>query len=121
MFASSLIDILFWLVVGHAVADFAAQGTFFSQLKNRFSELNKAEVLGPKAWVFGLTYHAFIHGGFVAYATGYVWLGILEVIAHWVIDFLKLEGRFGKKWSFHIDQGLHLACKIVWGCIAVAL
>ena len=42
--------------------------------------------------------------------TGIWWLGALEALAHALIDFGKCEGRYG----IHVDQGLHVACKIVW-------
>jgi hypothetical protein len=118
MFATSFIDLFFWLIVGHAVADFPAQSAFLATLKNHLKSASLG--LGEKVWPWGLFYHSMIHGGFVAYATGYVWIGMLEAIAHAVIDYNKSAGRFGKN-SFHIDQWLHIGCKVVWAVLALSV
>jgi hypothetical protein len=44
-----------------------------------------------------------------------VWLGLFETVAHWVIDFGKSEGWYG----FHLDQILHVVCKIAWAYIII--
>jgi hypothetical protein len=42
--------------------------------------------------------------------TGSATLGLLETVAHWAIDFGKCE----KWYSIHVDQALHLLCKVAW-------
>jgi hypothetical protein len=51
-----------------------------------------------------------MHGAFVSLATGSILLGILETMAHAIIDFGKCEGYY------HIvtDQILHVECKVLW-------
>jgi hypothetical protein len=46
----------------------------------------------------------------VAVLTGLPLLGLAEWLAHALIDHLKCRGLFG----LGADQGLHLACKLVW-------
>lgn len=113
---SSIIELFFWLLVGHAVADFALQSPYMAAAKSKVSP----EGVGIWSWV--LFMHGLIHGGMVAYATGYVWLGILEVIAHMLIDHAKVTGRFGSgRRSFMADQYLHIMCKLVWAFVVLAL
>lgn len=95
---------LFWLVIGHAVADYPLQGDFLAKGKN-----HRLPLPGVPWWVC-LTAHAAIHAGAVAAATGSVSLGCAEFVAHCAIDYGKCDGRFG----FVADQALHIVCKAVW-------
>ena len=95
---------LFLLLCAHALADFPLQGDFLASAKNRHT------AMGRGLWPECLTAHAFIHGGFVYLITGSLLLGLLEVLAHWVIDFGKCELWY----SFRVDQLLHIGCKLVW-------
>lgn len=110
------IELAFWLLVGHAVADYALQTQYISAAKSRHTPE------GEYIWFWILFMHATIHGGMVAYATGYVWLGLAEIVAHMWIDYSKNEGRFGRGAKAHlIDQGLHVLCKIVWAIIVLSI
>jgi hypothetical protein len=102
---------LFWLLVGHAVADFVLQNEVMAKGKNR----NVRGTAPPgqtymPCWPYWLTAHALVHGGAVALATGSTALGCAETVAHWVIDFYKCEGCYG----VHADQGMHIGCKALW-------
>lgn len=113
----SFFELLFWLLVGHAVADYAYQNEYVANAKNRTTTLGTNGVWG---WV--LPWHSFIHGGAVALATGYVWLGMLEVGAHAAIDFAKCQGWLGPHpRGYHRDQALHVACKVLWAVIVMAV
>lgn len=101
---------LFWLLVGHVLADYPLQGEFLSQAKNRHT------AIGAYFWRWALPSHALIHGGAVALATGSVLLGVAETCAHALIDFAKCEGWL----SFDGDQLLHVACKVAWVALVVA-
>jgi hypothetical protein len=46
----------------------------------------------------------------VAWISGWPLLGLLEAVAHALIDWCK--GRW--RWSMAVDQSLHLGCKLVW-------
>lgn len=112
---------LFWMLVGHALADYPLQGEFLAQAKNRHT------AIGAQFWLWALPAHALIHGGAVALAIrlsvhdvpGFsadelsafaVALGLCEACLHAWIDFMKCEGRI----DLHDDQLAHIACKIAW-------
>lgn len=94
--------LIFMLFFGHYLGDFA--------LQNDFIATHKARSSGSAFWPHVLFAHAMIHGGIVCLITGSVWLGIVEVFLHMLIDFFKCEKVFG----FHVDQALHLICKVAY-------
>jgi len=97
-------DLLFWLMVGHGLADYPLQGDFLSRAKNHRNPIPGIP------WQQGLFWHAAIHGGVVAYLTGSIALGVFETVVHGGIDWLKCEGLT----DFNIDQLLHVACKLAY-------
>lgn len=100
---------VFFLLFGHVLADFALQGNFLAQAKNRNTEVGKA------IWPYALFAHAMIHAGFVALVTGSVACGIGELIIHAWIDYRKCDNRL----SFQNDQRLHILCKLVWALVVI--
>ena len=111
-------ELLFYLIVGHAIADYPLQSDWMAKHKNRHVKSEPPPGQKQQAvWPCVLTAHALVHGGFVAVITGIWWLGLLEAIVHWVIDFFKCEGKYG----IYTDQALHIVCKIVWLVIALKL
>lgn len=110
------ITLFFWLMVGHAFADYPLQPPFMARGKNR----NIPTDYDPKlhgsrpavVWPFMLTAHALIHAGFVGMITGSAAWAAFELVAHWTIDFAKTSN-----WtSMYEDQALHALTKalIVW-------
>lgn len=97
----------FWLLVGHAVADYPLQGDFLAKAKN-----HRAPLPGIP-WQQALFWHALMHGGAVALVTHSVALGLAETAIHCAIDYAKCEGWTG----FNTDQGLHVVCMAIWACI----
>ena len=111
--------VLFALLIGHAVADFALQGDFLAIAKNRHANLDRffgKDNAPPHVWIWALGAHSLIHAGFVWLVTGSVVLGAAEMLLHWVIDYAKSEGRT----SFSFDQLLHIACKLVYAILIAA-
>lgn len=102
---------LFWMLVGHALADYPLQGDFLAQAKNRHTPL------GAQFWPWALGAHALIHGGAVALATGSIVLGLCEACLHAWIDFVKCEGTI----SLTDDQLAHVACKVCWAFVVLIL
>lgn len=99
-----------WLLVGHAVADYPLQGEAMATEKDRHSK-TPLQIYVP--WFYWLSAHALIHGGVVALVTQSIWLGVAETLVHWFLDFIKCEG-----WTnIHQDQALHVACKGVWAAL----
>lgn len=120
-----MIDLLFFLLVAHALADYPLQPEFVA--------LNKARSgpAGALFWPYCLSAHALVHGGAVAVVvactspaglTVAVWLGIAEALVHAFTDHGKCEGWLGadKARSLLIDQTIHVTCKVVWAIIALA-
>lgn len=102
-----MFETLVLLLFGHAIADFGLQTDFMIKAKNR--NFKKIDRLGTP-WIYFLIAHGFIHGFFVWWVTGNIYLGLAETILHAWIDFGK-----GEKWfSIHADQMLHILCKLFW-------
>lgn len=104
------------LVGGHALGDFGLQTAYMAFGKDRHSLDDKGGQKNPH-WLPVLFAHAAIHGLFVGLATGYAWLGWLEIGVHFLIDDAKAANRF----SYETDQLLHYGCKLLWGIVAIAL
>ncbi len=97
----------FWLLVAHFALDYPLQGDTTAREKNRHA---KSPLQAHVPWYYWLTAHSVMQAGGVALVTGSVVLGCAEFVAHWAIDFGKCERWF----SIHVDQALHLACKLLW-------
>lgn len=111
-FASGAV-LLFALLIGHAIGDYALQGEFLSRAKNRHAKLEQffgGNKVPGGLWLYALGAHSLIHAAPVWILTGSVGLAALEVVLHALIDFAKCEGwtRFGT------DQLLHVACKVTY-------
>lgn len=119
--------LLFWLLVGHAVADYPLQGDFLARGKN-----HTAPLPGVPWWICLLN-HAAIHAGAVALVTGSVMLGLAEFVIHAQIDYLKCAGKFAPtsgtelddnkaaEIAFVMDQWCHVATKIAIALLCVGL
>lgn len=106
---------LFFLLAGHALMDYSLQNDAMAACKCRRTT-NPLQQAVP--WYYWLTAHALLHGAAVgvilkwsgaAYDLAVVF-GLAETILHWLIDLGKCE----KLYSIHIDQGLHVLCKVAW-------
>jgi hypothetical protein len=105
--------LIFLLLCGHAVADFALQTEWIATNKNRHVRLKLSPEMQKQTqviWPHLLTAHALHHGLMVYLVTQRLSLGIAETVAHWLTDFGKCEKWFG----FHTDQGIHIFCKLLW-------
>lgn len=103
--------LLFWLIVGHFVADFPLQSDPMARGKAMFKE-----PLFGVPWYLWLTAHCAVHAGAVMLATGRIELALAECAAHFGIDCLKSAKITG----IHTDQALHIACKVMWVAIVYA-
>jgi hypothetical protein len=106
----TLVGVVYLLFFGHFLGDFPLQNEYMALGKDFNNPSNE------HPWGL-LIAHCAIHGGIVGVITGYVWLGVAEVVAHFAIDSLKISRKTG----FYADQILHLLCKMVWGVIAYYL
>lgn len=97
----SLLATAFWLLAGHAVADFWMQTDSLRRDKKRGSGDRQT------LWPIALAAHGLHHGAVVGLVTESIGLGALEAVLHAAIDYGKSEGWYGT----YADQGLHIACK----------
>lgn len=107
--AYQAVTVLFLMMCGHAVADYALQSDFIAQAKNHKTELGKI------FWVHVLPAHALVHGLAVYMATGIVWLGMAESLIHAATDYAKSDGRI----SLNLDQAIHYGCKLAWAAVYI--
>lgn len=109
----------FALFIGHALADYPLQGAFLASGKNRNCDCSMFFVGSsvPKGlWIHALTAHSLIHAGAVWLITGSVFLGLVELVVHWLIDFVRCDERI----SFNTDQLLHYLYKVVYALLLVS-
>lgn len=103
-----------WLMLcGHALMDFPLQSDFIAK--------GKCPKASPQfvPWYYVMASHALVHGLAVTaaislalgrLAPGAVLAGIFESALHFAIDVLKCENCT----NIHVDQALHVLCKLVW-------
>ncbi len=104
------LEILFLLIVAHAIADYPLQTDFVALRKSRHNNLPAVP------WYYVLSSHALTHAAGVYLVTGSVLLAALESVAHWFIDLAKCESLT----NIHVDQALHVACKAAWVALLMA-
>ena len=66
-------------------------------------------------WFHALLAHSGIHSGAVYLISGSIYMALFELVAHFVIDYLKCKGKI----DFNQDQCLHFMCK--WGYTVLVL
>lgn len=105
-------NVLLALLVAHLVADFPLQGDAVAVHKGRHvhDALSRAV-----PWWYWMTAHAAAHALAVFLVTQSLGCALAEFVCHWLIDTAKCEGCF----SIHVDQALHVACKLAY--VAVLL
>lgn len=101
-------ELLFQLLVAHAMLDFILQPDVMASAKNRHSKYHTRGNQEFPAWYYWLGAHSLSHGGGVYLITGNLFLGLLEMFLHGLIDYLKCE----RITSLAQDQSLHLVCKL---------
>ncbi len=108
------LQILFALIIAHVLFDYPLQGDFLAKYKSRHYKSD--EPTPPLLWAHCLTAHSLMHAGAVWAITGSFIIGLIELVLHWIIDFIKCEGIT----NIHSDQALHILCRIGY-VVAMAL
>ena len=103
-----VLELAFQLLVAHAVLDFVLQPDVMAAAKNPQSKLHADGNREFPAWYYWMGSHSLGHGGAVYLITGSLWLGLIEVVLHALIDYSKCS----KRTSLAQDQALHLLCKV---------
>ena len=91
------------LLMGHFVGDFVLQNDRLAIEKCP----GKDSTLAWQWWMLG---HTSCHGLLVLFFTSSAILGLFEMTLHFLIDYLKCEGKF----NLLVDQILHILCKFLW-------
>lgn len=104
-----MIVTLFYLLIGHAIADYALQPPNLALGKNRhagpppgYDPVAHGKIL--PIWPMVMTAHCLIHAGAVIVITGSPLLGLWQFGSHFIIDTLKCE----QKYNIFQDQALHV-------------
>lgn len=103
-------ELLFQLLVMHAMLDFMLQPDIMASAKSRHSRYHERGSRDFPAWYYWMGAHALGHGGAVYLVTGNIFLGLIETGLHAIIDHFKCEHRT----SLSQDQALHLVCKVAY-------
>lgn len=113
---------LWKLLAAHAVTDCLLQDTKFSSVaakkrRKRFNENPEDTFLrgADPDWMYWLWSHGCLQGIGVWIVTGIPLLGLMEAVAHSIIDHFKCENVYG----LHVDQALHFICKLTWCVLAI--
>lgn len=102
--------LFFTLLCVHFVCDYALLTDFMHHARN---PANSPYMGVP--WYYAMAAHAGIHGLGVMLVTGSALLGLAETAAHFAIDWGKCRG-----WAnIHVDQALHVGCKVAWVALMV--
>ena len=94
--------IFFKLLFAHCLADWSClQPERMAKYKSR----KEPTPCGAKNiwWPYWLTAHSIIYGGVLWFAYQNIVFAVSVAIAHWIIDFLKCEGKI----DIHQDQVAH--------------
>lgn len=94
------------LVLAHLVADYTLQGDNVATGKNR--NLDPAKFGVP--WYYWMAGHAATQALLVGFICNSMLFGMIEFVLHFVID----TGKCEKKYGIHVDQALHIICKIAY-------
>ena len=97
--------LLYWLLIGHAVADYALQIPFKSPRRN--PETYPDSIYGP--WWWGMLAHSAINGAFVSLLTGNIAYGMVETVLHFLLDWAKCLGKINAV----EDQAGHILSKVL--------
>jgi uncharacterized protein DUF3307 len=110
----AFLSVLFMLVATHALLDFPLQGDAVAINKNPNAN---TELQKHVPWYYWLLSHSLVHGLGVFLVTHSVLLGFCETVAHFFIDW----GKCNKYYSIHVDQLLHVLCKVIWILVIIFL
>ena len=102
-----LLTLAVLLLTMHALLDFPLQGTFLATMKNHRTNPRGVPSWPRVPWGWPLFWHAWLHAVGVVWITGSYAAGLVELVSHAGIDYLKSEGRL----SFTVDQWAHIAVK----------
>lgn len=106
------------MIMGHALGDYPLQGAFLASCKNRNTDSSiffGGSNIPSGLWIHALTAHSLIQAGLVWIITGSFAVSMIELVIHWITDFVRCEGWI----SYNVDQAIHAGCKIAYAVLLV--
>ena len=100
-------QVLYWLLIGHAVADYVLQSDQMIVRKNP-RWLNSLDS-GHGPWWWTMLAHSAINGSFVSLLTGNIAYGMVETVLHFLLDWAKCLGKINAV----EDQAGHILSKVL--------
>ena len=104
-------QILYWLLIGHALADYALQSDSMINRKNPKWVIQDVRIVrspyGP--WWWTMLAHSAINGAFVSLLTGNIAYGMVETVLHFLLDWAKCLGKINAM----EDQAGHILSKVL--------
>lgn len=110
-----LFALLFFLIAAHALMDYSLQNDSMAVCK---CPKTTNPLAASVPWYYWLASHALLHGaavGVIFRWMNFDWnvvaaVALAETVIHWFTDYGKCE----KWYSLHVDQAVHIICKIAW-------
>lgn len=104
-----MVELFFKLLFVFSITDVALQTDWMSLVKcNSCRSINIP-------WYYGMGSHSMVNGAGVWIVTGNVYIGILESILHFIIDFLKCKAMINQ----HLDFIAHIGCRVLYAAIFI--
>ena len=98
-------EILFWLLVAHFMADYPLQSQEMGRFKNKKNQPTPPKGAKPvPVWFAYLSAHSFVHAGLAALVVGFP-LGLIIGVIHGMQDYLKCRIQY----SPNLDQFIHIS------------
>ncbi len=111
-------EILFWLLVAHFIADYPLQSPEMGKYKNKRNQPSPPDSKAKpvRVWFAYLSAHAFVHAGLSGLVVGWQF-GLLIGVLHWLQDYFKCEIQY----SPNTDQLIHIAILVMIYFLTVVL
>lgn len=109
-----MLDLLFFLLLGHYVGDFALQSDKMAQNKGRSQAFMSLHIL-----IYTTTMSLFLaYGLSFQESNNFLSLTTLLVLAavciiHWIQDLIKARKFNGSKQAFYVDQAIHVIVLLI--------
>ena len=104
-----MVDLLFFLILGHFVGDFALQSDRVAAEKQK-----SLKVLTYHVFLYTIVVAGFLFAGLYLHGDSSFFTGATAIVlaivlaAHWIQDYLKAFHFNGTKQAFYLDQAVHV-------------
>lgn len=108
-------DILFFLILGHLIGDYALQTDYMAAQKKSSTAVLTFHVIVYilSLWAIIALYSLLYYPGLFIQLATILFLAVLFIL-HWLQDYIKCRYNNGSKQWYYIDQVLHLVMLYVY-------